>query len=372
MPSVEAFPQPTGRQSTQVAFGKILNDLARAGGPLADAIVTTSPDVTVSTNLGGFVNQRGLFARDVKRDQFKDANIASAQKWIMGPKGQHIELGIAENNLFLLLGALGLAGDLFGQRVIPVGTLYDPFINRGLDALNYACYQDARFLLVATPAGLTLGPEGGAHQSIHTPLIGMAQDKLSYFEPSYVDELSAIMRWAFEHMQDRDGGSVYLRLSTRLLDQPKRELDAVLTGQLIAGAYWEVEPQPGAELAVIYTGAIAAEAREAFDQVLEDIPGAGLMAVPSPDRLHRGWSAGIMGGGSHIEGLLAPLASHAGLVTIIDGPPATLSWIGGVRGHKVRALGLEQFGQSGDLPDLYRAYRLDAESILDAAAAALG
>ncbi len=372
VPSVEAFPQPTGRQSTQVAFGKILNDLARAGGPLADAIVTTSPDVTVSTNLGGFVNQRGLFARDVKRDQFKDANIASAQKWIMGPKGQHIELGIAENNLFLLLGALGLAGDLFGQRVIPVGTLYDPFINRGLDALNYACYQDARFLLVATPAGLTLGPEGGAHQSIHTPLIGMAQDKLSYFEPSYVDELSAIMRWAFEHMQDRDGGSVYLRLSTRLLDQPKRELDAVLTGQLIAGAYWEVEPQPGAELAVIYTGAIAAEAREAFDQVLEDIPGAGLMAVPSPDRLHRGWSAGIMGGGSHIEGLLAPLASHAGLVTIIDGPPATLSWIGGVRGHKVRALGLEQFGQSGDLPDLYRAYRLDAESILDAAAAALG
>ena len=371
VPDAGAFPRPTGRQSTQVAFGKILNDLARAGGPLADAIVTTSPDVTVSTNLGGWVNQRGLFARGDKRDQFKDAHIASPQKWIMGPKGQHIELGIAENNLFLLLAALGLAGELFGQRVIPVGTLYDPFINRGLDALNYACYQDARFLLVATPSGLTLAPEGGAHQSIHTPLIGMAQDKLSYFEPAYVDELSAIMRWAFEHMQQSDGGSVYLRLSTRALDQPDRTLDEALTAQLVEGAYWEVEPQPGADLAVVYTGAVAPEAREAFDLMLEDVPGAGLLAVPSPDRLHRGWSAGLGGDSSHIERLLRLLAPHAALVTVIDGPPATLSWLGGVRGHKVRALGLERFGQSGDVPDLYRAYRLDAEAILDAAAAAL-
>ncbi|MDR3509031.1 MAG: transketolase [Caulobacteraceae bacterium] len=371
VPDVKSFPRPTGRQSTQVAFGKILNDLARAGGELADAIVTTSPDVTVSTNLGGWVNQRGLFARDARRDQFKDSNIASPQKWIMGPKGQHIELGIAENNLFLLLGALGLAGDLFGQRLIPIGTLYDPFINRGLDALNYACYQDARFLLVATPSGLSLAPEGGAHQSIHTPLIGMAQDKLSYFEPAYVDELSAIMRWAFEHMQQPDGGSVYLRLSTRALEQPARTLDQTLTDQLIEGAYWEVAPQPGADLAVIYTGVVAGEARDAFEQMLEDVPGAGLMAVPSPDRLHRGWSASPRAGGSHIERLLAPLAPHAGLVTVIDGPPATLSWIGGVRGHRVRALGLEQFGQSGDVPDLYRAYGLDAEAIIDAAAAVL-
>ncbi|QUD89900.1 transketolase [Phenylobacterium montanum] len=368
VPGLAEFPRPSGKQSTQVAFGKILNDLARAGGELADAIVTTSPDVTVSTNLGGFVNQRGLFAREGRRDQFKDSNIASPQKWIMGPKGQHIELGIAENNLFLLLAALGLSGDLFGRRVMPVGTLYDPFINRGLDALNYACYQDARFLLVATPSGLTLAPEGGAHQSIHTPLIGMAQDKLSYFEPAYVDELSAIMRWAFGHMQDADGGSVYLRLSTRALEQPARELDEA---QLVEGAYWEVEPAAGADLAVVYAGAVAPEAREAFELMLEDVPGAGLLAVPSPDRLHRGWTAGMGGTGSHVERLLSRLAPHAALVTVIDGPPATLSWLGGVLGHKVRALGLERFGQSGDVPDLYRAYRLDAEAILDAAAAAL-
>ena len=378
VPDAAAFPRPTGKQSTQVAFGKVMNDLARMGGPLADAIVSTSPDVTVSTNLGGWVNQRGIFARDTRHDQFKDSNIASPQKWLMGPHGQHIELGIAENNLFLLLGALGLAGDLFGgQRLIPVGTLYDPFINRGLDALNYACYQDARFLLVATPSGLTLAPEGGAHQSIHTPLIGMAQDKLSYFEPAFVDELVEIMRWAFDFMQQPEGNSVYLRLSTRALEQPDRTLSAAQVADVIAGAYWQVEPAPGAEMAVVYTGAIAAEAMEAFEQLREDISGLGLLAVTSPDRLHLDWSAALKGRAkgrrepSHIEKLLAPLGAGASLVTVIDGPPATLSWLGGVKGSRVSALGMDHFGQSGDLPDLYRTYGLDVEAILDAAAASL-
>ena len=377
IPDADSFPRPTGRQSTQVAFGKVLNDLARLGGPLADAIVTTSPDVTVSTNLGGWVNQRGLFAREVRADQFKDSKIASPQKWLMGPKGQHIELGIAENNLFLILGALGLAGDLFGQRLMPVGTVYDPFINRGLDALNYACYQDARFMLVATPSGLTLAPEGGAHQSIHTPLIGIAQDKLSYFEPAYVDELVEIMRWAFEHMQEPDGGSIYLRLSTRIVDQPERRLSETDIDAVIAGAYWLVRPAPGAELSIVYCGAIAPEARCALDQILEDIPGAGLLAVTSPDRLHRDWSAALASRArgdrrrSHVENLLDAAAPGAAFVTIIDGPPATLSWLGGVKGHRVVPLGVDHFGQSGDLPDLYRAYRLDADAIVEAAASAL-
>lgn len=377
VPERQAFPRPSGRQSTQVAFGKILNDLARAGGPLADAIVTTSPDVTVSTNLGGFVNQRGLFARQARADTFKDASIASPQKWLMGPKGQHVELGIAEHNLFLMLAAAGLSGDIFGQRLIPIGTLYDPFINRGLDALNYACYQDARFLLVATPAGLTLAPEGGAHQSIHTPLIGMAQPGLTYFEPSFVDELSEIMRWSFDHMQRPDGGSVYLRLSTRPLDQVDRTLDETQVADLLAGAYWLVPPGPEAELAIVYTGVLAPEAMAAFEAVLEDVPQAGLLAVVSPDLLHRDWSAVLARrargepGLAHVERLLGRLAPRAVLATAIDGPPVTLSWLGGVLGQRVAPLGLDRFGQSGDIPDLYRTYRLDADAILDAAALAL-
>lgn len=371
------FPLPNGRQSTQVAFGKILNDLARAGAPIADAIVTTSPDVTVSTNLGGFVNQRGVFARATRADTFRDASIASPLKWAMGPSGQHVELGIAEHNLFLMLAAAGLSAELFGERVIPVGTLYDPFINRGLDALNYACYQGARFLLVATPAGLALAPEGGAHQSIHTPLIGMSQAGLTYFEPAFVDELSTVMRWAFTHMQLPDGGAVYLRLSTRPLDQPERALTEEQLDDLLRGAYWHIPPGPDAEVAIVYTGVVAQEALEAHAQILEDIPGAGLLAVPSPDRLHRDWSEALRARASggraraHVERLLGMLPRHAGLATVIDGPPATLSWLGSVRGHRVAPLGVDRFGQSGDIPDLYRTYRLDAEAILDAVAAVL-
>ncbi len=369
VPDAGRFPRPKGRQSTQVAFGKILNDLAREGGALADAIVTTSPDVTVSTNLGGFVNQRGLFSTVPRHDRFREASIASPQRWAMGPEGQHIELGIAESNLFLLLGALGLTGGLFGQRLIPIGALYDPFINRGLDALNYACYQDARFLLVATPSGLTLAPEGGAHQSIHTPLIGMAQPGLTYFEPAFVDELSEILRFAFAHMQAPDGGSVYLRLSTRPLEQPVREAGEAWVEPMLQGAYWLAPPAPGARLVLAYAGAVAPEAQEAFAQIREDFPDAGLLAVTSPDRLHADWRARANGrDGAHAERLLAPLAADARLVTLIDGPPATLSWLGAVFGHRTAPMGVERFGQSGDIPALYRAYGLDAEAVLDAAA----
>ena len=374
VPPRGTFPVPAGNQSTQVGFGKVLNDLARLGGPLADAIVTTSPDVTVSTNLGGFVNQRGIFARDAQADAFREASIPSPLKWGKGPTGQHLELGIAEANLFTLLAAAGLSHELFGARLIPVGTLYDPFINRGLDALNYACYQGARFLLAATPSGLTLAPEGGAHQSIHTPLIGMAQPGLTYVEPAYVDELSEIMRWAFAHLQAPDGGAVYLRLSTRPLEQPARTLDDAQVDALLAGGYWLVPPGPHAEVAIVYTGALAPEAMAAYEELREDTPGAGVLAVTSPDLLHRGWSEAQRQRAqgdhalSHVERLLAQLPPTAGLATVIDGPAATLGWLGGVRGQRVCALGVDRFGQSGDLPDLYREYRLDAEAIMEAVA----
>jgi pyruvate dehydrogenase E1 component len=374
VPPRGTFPVPAGNQSTQVGFGKVLNDLARLGGPLVDAIVTTSPDVTVSTNLGGFVNQRGIFARDVQADAFREASIPSPLKWGKGPTGQHLELGIAEANLFTLLAAAGLSHELFGARLIPVGTLYDPFINRGLDALNYACYQGARFLLAATPSGLTLAPEGGAHQSIHTPLIGMAQPGLTYFEPAYVDELSEIMRWAFAHLQAPDGGAVYLRLSTRPLEQPTRTLDDAQVDALLQGGYWLVPPGPHAEVAIVYTGALAPEAMAAYEELREDTPGAGVLAVTSPDLLHRGWSEAQRQRAqghhavAHVERLLAQLPASAGLATVIDGPPATLGWLGGVRGQRVCALGVDRFGQSGDLPDLYREYRLDAEAIMEAVA----
>ncbi|HEX7201002.1 MAG TPA: transketolase, partial [Dongiaceae bacterium] len=350
---------PAGEtMSTQEGFGRLMLDLAKAGGPLAERVVTTSPDVTVSTNLGGWVNQVGLVAHTPHSDVFRDRKLLSAQKWVRGLEGRHIELGIAENNLFLLLAALGLAEPVFGQRLLPVGTVYDPFISRGLDALNYACYQDARFLLVATPSGITLAPEGGAHQSVIAPLIGLGQPGLTMFEPAFVDELAAILRWSFAHMQEEEGGSVYLRLSTRPVEQPKRALDEV---GVAAGAYWLRAPAPGSEIAVIATAAVLPEAIEAVARLGEAHAKIGLLAVTSADRLHAGWLAAP--GSSVIDGLLAPLARDAVLATVIDGHPATLSWLGAVRGQRIAPLGVARFGQSGDLPDLYRYYGLDAEAI---------
>jgi pyruvate dehydrogenase E1 component len=369
------LPTPEGReQSTQAAFGKILLEIAKSGAPLAERIVTTSPDVTVSTNLGAWVNQRGLFRRGELKDVFRAAKIPSAQRWAGDGAGQHMELGIAENNLFLMLAALGLAAPTFGTRLLPIGTVYDPFIARGLDALNYGCYQDSRFLLVATPSGLTLGPEGGAHQSINSPLIGMGQPGLTYFEPAFADELAALMRWSFEHMQAKDGGSVYLRLTTRMIEQVDRA-GADWEADMLKGGYWLKPPGPGAEAAIIYTGALAPEAIAAWEGLIDDVPGLGLLAVTSPDLLHRGWSArqaarwtGGTQAPSHVETLLSALSPNAGLVTLIDGAPSTLSWLGGVRGMRVSPLGVDRFGQTGDLPDLYRTYRLDSDAIIDAAA----
>jgi len=372
--TVPPLPAPSGEeQSTQAAFGRILLDLAKSGHPLADRILTTSPDVTVSTNLGAFVNQRGLFRRQDLADAFAAAKIPSAQKWGMMPSGQHVELGIAENNLFLMLAAAGLAGDLFGERLVPIGTLYDPFIARGLDALNYACYQDARFLLVATPSGVTLGPEGGAHQSINPPLIALGQPGLRHYEPAFADELALFMGEAFRLIDDPAGESTYLRLSTRNLRQPERANDA-WQADALAGGYWLREPAPGAEAAIVAMGAVMPEALAAHDELNADLPGLGLLSITSPDLLHRGWSASQAARWqgryepNHAERLLSRLSADAGLVTLCDAAPASLSWLGGVLGQRVAPLGVDRFGQTGSLADLYATYRLDGTAITEAIA----
>jgi len=363
--------------STQEAFGRIMTDLGKSDAPLGRRLVTTSPDVTVSTSLGGWVNHKRLFHRQRQQDVFRLEGVPSPQRWGKQPEGQHIELGIAENNLFLLLSALGHSERLFGERLLPVGALYDPFIARGLDALTYGCYTGARFMVIGTPSGISLAPEGGAHQSVTTPLIGLGQPGLTAFEPAFADELAAIMEWALAHMQADNGGSVYLRLSTRPIPQPARSMTATLRDAVLAGGYWLREPAPGAELAVAYAGVVAPEAIAAFEQIREDIPGAGLLAVTSADRLYAGWQAvrraraeGRGGEAAPIETLLGRLAPDAALISVLDGHPATLAWLGGVGRHRIHPLGVERFGQSGDIPDLYRTHGIDAAAILDAAAAA--
>ncbi|MBY0381372.1 MAG: transketolase [Xanthobacteraceae bacterium] len=391
VPEMLATPANAGKAiSTQMGFGQILNEIARDDSPFAERIVTTSPDVTVSTNLGPWVNRRGLFARDKMADTFKAERIPSTYAWEFGPSGQHLELGIAESNLMLMLSALGLSHSINGVRLLPVGTVYDPFIYRSADQLNYACYQDARFMLVATPSGLALAPEGGAHQSIGTPLIGMAQDGLCAFEPAFVDELATIMRFGLDYMQrsgegdpdettwlrDQTGGSVYLRLSTRPLEQPVRQMTDMLASDIILGAYWMRPPTPNTSVMIAYQGVVAPEAIAAAGLLAEDRRDVALLAVTSADRLNAGAQAaerarqrGNQIATSHIERMLAQLDRNCGIVTVVDSHPLTLSWLGSVQGHRVKALGVEHFGQTGTIADLFHHYNIDTNAIIHAAQA---
>jgi pyruvate dehydrogenase E1 component len=386
LPVPEITPSPEREISTQMAFGKILDDLAKGDSDLARRIVTTSPDVTGTTSLGPWVNRRKLFARAARADTFMDEKIASTAKWEFAPEGQHIELGIAEMNLFLLLGAAGLSHSLFGKRLIPIGTVYDPFVARGLDALNYACYQDARFMIVGTPSGVTLAPEGGAHQSIGSPLIGLAQDGLAAFEPAFADELAVIMGWAFAYLQrsgdgdpnertwlrDETGGSVYLRLSTNPIEQPGKRADDAFRQGAIDGGYWLRRPGPNCDVVIAYQGVVAPEAIRAAGIIAESRRDMGVLAVTSADRLNAGWTAaqrararGRLDALSTVEALLQDLPPHCQLVTVIDGHPATLAWLGSVCGHRTIPLGVEHFGQTGTIGDLYGHFGLSAQSIVD-------
>lgn len=380
------LPTASREAASQAAFGKILDELAKSDSELANRIVTTSPDVTGTTSLGSWVNRRKLFARVEQADAFIEHRIPSTAKWVFAPDGQHIELGIAEMNLFLLLAAAGLSHSLFGKRLIPIGTVYDPFVCRGLDALNYACYQDARFMIVGTPSGVTLAPEGGAHQSVGTPLIGMSQDGIAAFEPAFADELSVIMEWAFDYMQrdgegdpdertwlrDETGGSVYLRLTTNPIEQPGERNDSEFRQGAIDGGYWLRSPGPNCEIVIAYQGAVAQEAIRAAGIIGQGRRDIGVLAVTSADRLNAGWTAaqrarsrGLRHASSHADFLLRRLPSHCRLVTVIDGHPATLAWMGSVCGHLTIPLGVEHFGQTGTVGDLYRHHGIDAASIVD-------
>jgi len=363
--------------NTQETFGRIINEIGKDDSDLSNRIVTFSPDVTVSTSLGGWVNQKQIYNREKRTDIFHDEKVVSAQKWHVSPKGQHFELGIAENNLFLALGAAGLSKEMFGATLIPIGTIYDTFISRGLDALNYAVYQDARFLLVATPSGISLGPEGGAHQSIITPLIGVGQPNLLMFEPTYADELEVILRYSFRYMQDENGSSVYIRLSTRNIPQLKRTLDDSLENNILSGGYWLDKSSEKSDIIILFSGVMAPEVLEAVEIMKEDEINISILSVTSNDRLYKNWkkshkdkSSGTYSK-SRIEELFENSSKDCVIVSINDAHSSVLTWIGGAVGKKIISLGFDEFGQSGNLKDLYNTYSLDSEAIVDACAQVL-
>jgi pyruvate dehydrogenase E1 component len=343
--------------------------------------------VSVSTNLGGWINRVGVYD-PVARPVFDAA--PRLLRWQPGPEGRHIELGISEMNLFMMLGALGLTAELLGEPLVPIGTVYDPFIARGLDALIFSLYNESRFILAATPSGVSLAPEGGAHQSTITPSIGIELPGLHSYEPAFAREVS----WCLEEgiagcVGERAGFSTYLRLTTRPIDQalaaPVRERlgEDGWRAQVLAGGYLmlagrQLEPHLPADaprVTVAAVGAIVPEAIEAVRHLAAEEVDVNLVVVTSADRLsaqlHRARLGAVRTGTADDAGHLAALfpATHrrAPIVTVMDGASHTLAFLGGAFGAPVVPLGTDSFGQSGTIAELYSAMGIDTRHIIEAA-----
>jgi pyruvate dehydrogenase E1 component len=364
----ETYPDES---STQEAFGRVMGALSRRS--VAEAIVTVSADVAVTTHLAGWINRRGVFAPTARRDFF--AGLPQAVRWTEGPRGQHLELGIAEHNLFLLLGALGLAPELEGVPLLPIGTLYDPFVTRGLDALHHALYSCGRFVVVATPSGVSLAPEGGAHQSVITPGIGIALPGITYFEPTFGREVEWVLLAALDDLAARRGESLYLRLSTRPIDQRLAPpADAAQRARVLRGGYrlLDARPAPGFDperaVHVFAAGVMVPEAVAASRALAEEGVFANVFVVTSPDRLYRGLTAAR----PYLEDLVDPDEEDVPVVSVLDGHPHTLAFIGSALGVTQLPLGVADFGQSGTRDELYRHYGIDADAIARAARTLLG
>ena len=355
-----------GAMSTQEAFGRVLGALGRR--PEGDAIVTVSADVAVTTHLAGWINRKGVYAAEARPDPFADAPQAMA--WRESPAGRHIELGIAEHNLFLLLGALGLTAELSGTTLLPIGTLYDPFVPRGLDALYHALYAGGRFVVAATPSGVTLSPEGGAHQSVITPSIGVALPAIAYFEPAFAREVEWILLDGLAAIAAREGESLYLRLSTRPVSQALAPAttpeyrDAVLRGGYrLSDARDRSGYAADRAVHLFAAGVMVTEALEAARALAGHGVFANVFVVTSPDRLYRGLRAPR----PWLETLVAADEEDVPVVSVLDGHSHALGFIGGALGVPQQALGVEDFGQSGARADLYRHYGIDAAAIVAAA-----
>jgi pyruvate dehydrogenase E1 component len=357
----ESYPP---QSSSQEAFGRALARLGRL--PVGDRIVTFSADVAVTTHLAAWINRKGVYVPRVKPGAVESAS--QAVVWKESTSGQHVELGIAEHNLFLALGAFGLACELSGATLLPIGTLYDPFVTRGLDALYHALYAGARFIVAATPSGVSLSPEGGAHQSVITPGIGVSLPAIRYFEPAFAQEVEWILLDGLTRLLDREHGeSLYLRLSTKPVDQALAPPPSpTLRAAVLRGGYRLIDArgEPGWDpednaVHIFAAGVMVPEAVAAA----RELRGRGVLAnvfvVTSPDLLYRG----LREPRPYLESLVTAEEEGVPVVSVLDGHSHVLAFIGGALGVSQLALGVDHFGQSGARGDLYRHYGIDAAAM---------
>ena len=387
----------TGTISTQEVFGRVLSEISR-DEKIRPYLVTTAPDVATSTNLGGFINRVGVFHPEDRRRWNEDPIL----KWAEGPTGQHIELGISEMNLFMLLGQLGLSWDHSGQPLIPIGTVYDPFVLRGLDAFIYSVYSGAKFIVTGTPSGITLAPEGGAHQSTITPSVGMELPGVVLIEPAYAQALDWLFCDSVAHVAGSKINTTpdlrpeelafYFRLTTRPIDQTpfnaarERLGEALLRSQVLAGAYRlidgrdhvaESDHQSAPVVHLVGVGAVLPEVIQAAKELASEGVIAHVIDVTSPGRLYGSWQRTLKQGirtasTPSFPGALRPIfTERAPIVSIHDGASHAMAWLGSALGMPQVAMGVDSFGQSATIGDLYKIHDLDYGSIVNGALAAL-
>jgi pyruvate dehydrogenase E1 component len=366
-----------GDASTQQAFGRFFVDLGRAAPEVGEHVVTVSPDVGTSTNLGGWINHAGIWNPRSRVDWFAD-DTNTLVRWREDERGKHIELGIAEVNLVGMLGELGATWSRDGRPLLPIGTLYDPFVNRALEPWSFGIYAGGQSILVGTPSGVTLAPEGGAHQSIVTPSVGIGQPGCVAWEPAFGQDLEWTLLAAMARIGRPGGESAYFRLSTRPIDQAlaavpddsgereRRRQDALGGGYLLREAAAGEPPQ----VTLVATGVTVPEACAAHDELTAAGVAADLVVLTSADLVFRALRArqGLAAGDASMLDRILPPDRAAPLVTVLDGHPHALAFLGAVNDTPLSPLGVDDFGQSGDVGDLYRHFGIDAETIVGAAA----
>ncbi|HJY04034.1 MAG TPA: pyruvate dehydrogenase, partial [Streptosporangiaceae bacterium] len=365
---------PTAVATTQAALGRALLDLTREAPEAAGRVVTVSPDVSSSTNLGGWVNKVGVWSASERTDWFAD-DAETILHWREKPTGQHIELGIAETNLVGLIGELGATWSRWGQPLLPIGVLYDPFVERALEPWSFGIYAGGQSILVGTPSGVSLAPEGGAHQSITTPSIGIEQPGCVTYEPAFALDTEWCLLASLARLGQPGGSSAYLRLSTRPVSQKLAGIPADPAArerrrrQVVAGAYPLLRAaEPKVTIAAM--GAVVPEALAAAERLAAVGTPADVVCVTSPGLLFRALRAR---GGLQAEtetwilDQAFPVSRATPLVTVLDGHPHTLAFLATINRVPHAALGVAQFGQSGSIEDLYRYNGLDTDAIIRAA-----
>ncbi|WP_436801142.1 transketolase-like TK C-terminal-containing protein [Streptomyces coeruleorubidus] len=374
IPSDLGRPAPGGTGNTQQALGRVLLDLTRKAPEAAGRIVTVSPDVSSSTNLGGWLNKVGVWSPAERTDWFAD-DAETILHWREKPSGQHVELGIAETNLVGLLGELGATWSRWGQPLLPIGVVYDPFVNRALEPWSFGVYAGGQSILVGTPSGVTLASEGGAHQSITTPSLGIEQPGCVSYEPAFGIDTEWCLLASLSNLGKPDGSSAYLRLSTRPVDQSLAAVPADPAArerrrrQTVAGGYLLRRAAGAPAVTIAVMGAMVPEGLAAAERLGELGHPADVVCVTSPDLLFRALQGrrGQEDSTHWILDQVFPAERAAPLVTLVDGHPHTLAFLATVNNVPVTTLGVSRFGQSGSLDDVYRYHRIDTDSVVGAA-----